>query len=513
MTLHPDKLRRVAKGLRKAFAAGEPAAMARVHAVLPDARQLRHTDALHVIAREEGFASWPRLKFAAEALNMDRAQKAVRLDTALHFGQHWVVEALLAELPDLGRDDLGLAAALYDIDHVRAVLARDPGAALREIRGRRPILHLSFSQHVHGGGDATDMLAVAEALLAAGADVNDSYAHQGDPTAPLSALYGALGHANNMALAGWLLSNGADPNDGESLYHSTELGHRDGLRLLLDHGARPEGTNALPRALDFNDHEAVRMLLAAGADPNEGITQHPSGEPPFVIPALHQAARRMCDGEMAGILLGAGADPSRRYKGVTPYAMARVFGNDAVAKRIEQAGGDTDLAPEETILAAAADDTLPRGATLAVNGLPEVYRVLPREMMHLRGKFSHIQRLIELGLDPDATDGMGLPPVQIAGWEGLPDALKFFLSLNPNLKHINGYGGDLLSTIIHGSENCPARNEPSENRDHVACARLALEAGVPLPRRAIAFAGDEAMAAFLADWAEAHPGQVTEPSP
>lgn len=150
------------------------------------------------------------------------------------------------------------------------------------------------------------MLAVAEALVDAGADVSDHYDFNGDVNSPLSALCGALGHANNLTLAKWLLERGADPNDDESLYHSAELGHRDGLRLLLKSGARPEGTNASPRALDFNDHEAVMLLLDEGADPNEGIAEHPSGEPSHVIPALHQASRRMCDARTIGILLDAG---------------------------------------------------------------------------------------------------------------------------------------------------------------------------------------------------------------
>ena len=127
-------------------------------------------------------------------------------------------------------------------------------------------------------------------------------------------------------------------------------------------------------------------------------------------------------------------------------------------------------------------------------------------MMHLPGRLDQIRRLVALGLEPDRPDAMGLPPVQIAGWEGLPEAMAFFLSLGPDLGHINGYGGDLLSTIIHGSENCPA----AETRDHIACARLALGAGVPLLRRAIDYAGAPDMAGFLADWAEAHPHQVTE---
>jgi hypothetical protein len=74
------------------------------------------------------------------------------------------------------------------------------------------------------------------------------------------------------------------------------------------------------------------------------------------------------------------------------------------------------------------------------------------------------------------------------------------------LTHVNGYGGTLLSTIIHGSENNPTR----EGRDYEGCLRLALEAGVALPRRAAQFAGDPALAAFLEDWAEAHPEQVVE---
>ena len=59
----------------------------------------------------------------------------------------------------------------------------------------------------------------------------------------------------------------------------------------------------------------------------------------------------------------------------------------------------------------------------------------------------HIRRLIALGLEPDYPDAFGLTPVQIAGWEGLPDALAFFLSLGPDLSHVNDYGGDLGDQI------------------------------------------------------------------
>jgi hypothetical protein len=55
------------------------------------------------------------------------------------------------------------------------------------------------------------------------------------------------------------------------------------------------------------------------------------------------------------------------------------------------------------------------------------------------------------------------------------------------------------------------RTTPNRSgRDYVGCLRLALEEGVALPRRAMELAGDEELAEFLEDWAEAHPGQVVE---
>ncbi len=501
------ELRRSAKALKKSCIAGEAAAVARVKAVLPDAREVKYADALHVLAREAGFLSWPKLKLSVETAALDRSQKQELLKIALFHGQNARVAHLLDETPDLARGLLGLEIAVYDLAAVKAALARDPKAAVTPRGPRRPILHLAFSRYIHLRPDlATDVLEIAELLVEHGADVNDVYLQDADPNMPLSALYGALGHANNMGLARWLLDHGANPNDGESLYHSVELGHHEGLSMLLDHGATPAGTNALPRALDFNDHKAVEMLLVAGADPNEGIGPHPSGEPSFVIPCLHQAARRMCDAAMIRLLLKAGADPSHRNQGVTPYAMARGYGNADAARLIEQAQGDTMLSNGEALLAAAADGDVPAGRFVDPLKLPEEFRNLIRNLVHLPTALPHIARLVAIGLEYDRPDAIGLPPVHVAGWEGLPETLAYVLALKPDLGHVNGYGGTLLSTIIHGSENCPTRS----TRDHIGCARLVLEEGVSLPSDAIRLAGEPNMAAFLSEWGGRYPGQVVD---
>ncbi|QDY68614.1 ankyrin repeat domain-containing protein [Qingshengfaniella alkalisoli] len=504
-----DNLRRQAKTLKKAYDAGDPVARQRIRAHAPrnDGFALKHADFLHVIAREAQFASWPRLKFAAETVGLDRADKQQRLKVALYHGRNWAVEQLLAETPDLADGLFGLQVALYDLGAVRRALQADPDLATRAAGPRTPILHLAFSRYIHAHPEKeADMIAIAELLLAHGADINDGMPESDGSDHKLSALYGAIGHTNNMPLAKWLLEHGANPNDNESLYHATELGHHDGLKLLIEHGADPKGTNALLHALDYNDAQAVRLLLAAGANANEGVSVHPSGQPEHVIAALHQAARRMCDGAIARLLIDAGANPSASFFGVTPYALARVYGNDAVADEIAQAGGDTTLSEVERLLVKAARGEANEGVYVDPAPLPHIYGNLIGELSHLPGKLEHMKQLVALGLEYDRPDAMGVTPVQSAGWQGRPEVMTYLLSLRPDLSHVNNYGGTLLGTIIHGSENCERRAE----RDHITCARLALEHGVALLRHDIDAAGNQEMSEFLRDWAENHPGQVIQ---
>ncbi|SIO29541.1 ankyrin repeat domain-containing protein [Vannielia litorea] len=507
MTSEIDRFRRAAKRLKKAHAAGAPEARARAAAQLPPDRlaPLRHVDALHVIAREADAESWPRLKTRLELKAASPEQRLRRLREALENGFHWAVREVLALDPALARADLGIAAALYDRAAVQAALAADPGVATAQVAGAPPLCHLAFSRHIHGDGQEADMLALAEVLRAHGADVNAGKPEPGGSGHMLSPLYGAIGHGNNMALGRWLLAQGANPNDGESLYHATELGHHEGLEMLLAAGARNDGTNALLRALDFNDHEAVRMLLDAGADPNEGVADHPSGEVMTTASALHQCARRRCDARMARLLIGAGASLTARWDGRSPYATARVFGNDAVAEVIAAAGGAGPLEPSDALLAEAAQGRVPAGRVDPERLTPET-RALIRNIIHLPGALAWTRALVAIGMEWDRPDSQRVPPVQVAGWEGLPEIMGYLLSLGPDLGHVNGYGGDLLGTILHGAANAPDR----ATRDHAACARLALEAGLPLYRGYLLFTGSEEIAEMLADHAEAHPDRVVD---
>ena len=507
MNLHLDELRREASSLSRMYCDGNSNAIARVHRHCPGIDTIRFSDALNVIAQEKGFDTWARFRSTVEYKALDLAAKRNRLKIALFYGQHWMVDRLLQADPKIPNGNLGLELAMYDKFAVQRALDEDSEAASRRIGIRTPILHLAFSRHIHAAPEKeSDMLAIADMLLDNGTDVNDGFPAEPGSSQTLSALYGAVGHADNIRLAQWLLENGADPNDGESLFHSTENGHPQGTKLLLQYGAVVEGTNALLRTIDFNNHESVLLLLKNCCDPNATETEHPSGQPTLAVPIMHQVARRLCDGRMAKILLEGGADPNALYCGRSTYAYARMYGNDEVAQELVEHEVSQELSEVESLLASVADNACSAGVHVQHQDLPTDIRMILPNILRYPSRLGHCKRLVELGFDFEKADELDVSPVQIAGWEGLPDAMEWLLSLGPDLNHINGFGGNLLSTIIHGSENCPERHR----RDHVRCAALALDADVPLPIQAIEYAGDEKMSEFLLMWSEDHPGQLTQ---
>jgi hypothetical protein len=100
-------------------------------------------------------------------------------------------------------------------------------------RGRTPLLYACHSCFASP--------ALARELLRRGADPNASFTNE---HGRMSALYGAAGVHHRPELTELLLEAGANPDDGESLYHAVEAEDDACLRLLLGHGAdldRPGG--------------------------------------------------------------------------------------------------------------------------------------------------------------------------------------------------------------------------------------------------------------------------------
>ncbi|WP_299619030.1 ankyrin repeat domain-containing protein [Pelagibius sp.] len=504
-----DDAKRAAKRLRKQLHDGDADALARFRSVFADRRDpaaATHADCLHVIAREAGAESWPRLKLAVETAALTQEQRIRQLGRAVTNGNFHLVDRLLSLDPGLPDAQFGLQLAFARKDAALAALARDPALATTPIGERLPIHVLCASKIHHRSPEAVDaMIDLLEALLAAGAEVNQGFPAEPGEEHELSPLYCALGHAGNLRLAEALLRHGADPNDNESLYHATELPTLEGVELLFRHGAEVGTTNAFLRMLDRESPEGVRLFLANGADPNAPPYRHPSPTPADDRNALHHAILRGRSGEIGALLLDHGVDPAARHDGRTAYALAVISGNRAMAEMLAARGLDTELTPAERFLAAIADGDGAEAKRL-LSDTPSLWNDLtdkdlqrPTELAMNRDSLPVLRLLAELGFDPDRKGESDMPPIHAAAWWGHAEIVEMYIGLGVDLESRNMFGGTALGTAIHGSMNCPG----AEEGDYLRCLRALVAAGAKiLPEHGHLEMGSEEVTLFLEEHLE-----------
>ncbi|WP_035304302.1 hypothetical protein [Actinokineospora inagensis] len=260
---HIDNFRKQARALQRAVRAGDAEAVARVAGHHPGgvSAEFPLSGAQLVVAREYGFASWPRLvryldtvaehgwdtKLGAAAVS-DPADEFCRL-ACLTYGddkpERWAqARAVLAEHPELTRGNIWAAAAAARVDDVRVLLAERPGLA-RERGGPmrwRPLFYLAYSRFDPDVA-AADVLGVARLLLDAGGDPNEGYLFDALPS-PFTVLTGVFGggeqgqpaHPHCLPLAQLVLEAGASPNDAQALYNRMFDSDDSHLELLFAHG-------------------------------------------------------------------------------------------------------------------------------------------------------------------------------------------------------------------------------------------------------------------------------------
>jgi ankyrin repeat protein len=414
---------------------------------------------------------------------------------------------LLAAAPALAVADVAVAAVLGRDDVVEGMLDHDPALVTMK-RGpdnAEPLLYLSFSRFSGAGEEhASGILRTARLLLSRGADPNAFYIDPEFPDARLPALYGATGATDNPSLAALLLEAGANPNDGESIYHAAQHNHRECLALLLKHGAdissRSPAFNNTPLYFLFGymegdagaeaATEGARWLLEHGADPN--VTSYESGETP-----LHAAARNGRSAPVIAMLLDHGADPNaRRSDGRTPYALAARRGHTHVMEVLRNRGAAVEQGPVDTFIAACA-----RGDADEVRAILSTYPALvgslegeDRQIMAdlaADGNLAAVRVMLDAGFDPDTPGAWDGPPLHQAAWRGYAGVVDLLLARGASLELRNCYGGDALGTALHGALNC--RNPKG---DYPAVIRSLVAAGSPVDDQLRAMGGEMLAAAL-----------------
>jgi hypothetical protein len=504
-----DHLKKQAKDLIRLYRDRNPEAIARFRHALPAAAGqsddeiaalgLRLHDAQSCVARSYGFASWADLRSYVEVQSVSRNDHAASV-------LHWlrlvysgdvdgrgidranpsIAARVLVESPDVVAGSPYLACAIGDEDALRGATKADPSWVNRPGGPLRlpPLVAITHSSLCQLPEFRERLHRCARFLLSAGGNPNQRIGLRWPPASvsapdddqPLSALYGAAGKNYDLELTKILLNAGADPNDGESLYHSLESFIC--TRLLLENGARIGGTNALYRALDFDNLAALELLLQHGADPNEPLGNSPLTE--WGSPLLWAIKRRRSRRHVAA-LVKAGADPSAStLSGVSAYSLALQLGLDEVAELLRENGGAKPIPEEERFIAACA-----RGDEAEAQRIRSRRPDLPGSLQEARlrslpdltaeGVDEGVRLMVKLGWPIAARGGdWNASALNLAVFRGNAGLTRFLLEQGASWKEEHGHGDNVSGTLGWAS-----RNEPVEGGDWVACARALLEHGMP----------------------------------
>lgn len=328
-----------------------------------------------------------------------------------------------------------------------------------------PLLAVTHSSLIRLPEHRDRFLRCARLLLDAGAQLNGH---------PLSALYGAAGLNHDPEMTQLLLAAGADPNDNESLYHSTESLDPTCTRLLLEAGARVEGSNAVNHVLDRDDLPALKLLLQYVKDFNALTSAN--GDP------LAWALRRRRSRAHIEALIKAGSNVNTQVvHGISAYRYALLIGLPDVAQLLAEAGAQTEpLSIEDEFVAACASahETEARrilGAHPGLIGkLSDVYlRQLP-QLMEARA-LDAVKLMVELGW-PIATPGgdWSASALNLAVFQGDAEMTRFLLAHGASWTERHGFNDNVRGTLSWAS-----RNNPGPVSNYAACAEALFAHGMP----------------------------------
>jgi len=450
------------------------------------------TRAQFIIAREYGFSSWPKLFQRVQELNPNKDIIHERFLTAAidptPNNRAW---KMLEENSWLRNYSLEARMVCGD-ESVLEEYNSDNINELTETLNWLPLMLVTFSSAATFGYVEEATLAnMAKKLIEKSADVlgtiDEKFVNE---ITPFSALYGAVGVNDYPLVTRVLMDAGADPIDGETLYHGPQYGHMKSLNVLseydIDVAKKQKPWNNTPiffqMGIDpkWGYYEktklGIKWLLDHGADPN--IKAESSQDN-----ALHSAFKFMQPDEVIDMLINADADPlSTNRDGVNCIELAVRYGRKDIAKKLaEKAGIKYEPEPMDELMSLcfegnteAVQKFLNQHPKLKDNLRPHDHRLLMDAAV--QGKAEVVECLLIAGAHPEQRGEYGGTPLHHATWRGHAETVRALLKTGKALDAIDDeFGWNPVGWLAHGSVHCQV-----ENSDHIATAKLLIDAGVDL---------------------------------
>jgi ankyrin repeat protein len=323
------------------------------------------------------------LELGADVNRRDREFQQTALMFAARAGFDDIADALIVAGAEVGASTRVGPAPRWVLPNSRPGFSFGVGivrGGLPEDRGMRPFQNGGMTALHYAVREGHT--ALADRLLHAGADINETEANLITP------LLMAISN-DRMATAALLIERGAEL-DSQDWYGRSPIWSAVNVRNLYLHNETFE--HVVDRKAAF---ELIRLLLENGADPNPRTKESP--------PVRNQ------------LLATTGTLEWVDFTGQTPFLAAALAGDSASMRLMMEHGADPHIA--------TIHGTTPLMAAAGVNWVvSQTYTEGPEALLEA------VKLCIELGMDVNAANSMGITAVMGAANRGSDDILEYLVA-------------------------------------------------------------------------------------
>lgn len=472
-----EHLKKQARTLLREFLQDDPAAVDRFREARPGGSAPKLADALHVIAWEYGFDSWPKLKAGVETLSEDPAEAlkaAINADDAALvrevLSRHPVLKTTIDEpLPNFHFDSPALIGAVNKSNRAMIDALLEAGA---NINARTKWWAGSFGVLDHCSPELAAFLIERGAYVDAHAAARlGMFERLKDLVEADPALVDARGgdgqrplhFAANIEIAEYLLERGAEMDAKDVDHESTAAQYLTAIRPR-----RPEVAKYLLSRGAKSD-----ILMAAALGDVDLVRQHLEEDPASIGVNVSEKDFPKENPRSGGSIYIYGFGWSK-----TPHMLAREFGHDEVFRLLMQrSSAEMQLAQAcEMGDEALAKELLTRDPGLGKKLSTEAKQAVVGAA--LRNNAKAVGMMLEAGWPMDARGDAGQTPLHWAGFHGNAEMVRELLRHHAPLEVQEWqFKGTPLGWALYGSEHGWYR----ETGDYPGTVRALLAAGAKAP--------------------------------